>query len=128
MIHTPIFPLKIDDKTTFANAEQAKQVVMFHIKNLLLTSPGEKISDPEYGVGVKLYLFENVTTALLNNIAKDIDTAIKRYLTYLNVDDIRVSVMPDSYNLDISISFSIPELDIFEDMKVEVSNTDTNIF
>ena len=46
MIHTPKFPLQIGDRSLFEKTDEIKQVIMFHLKNLILTYPGEKISDP----------------------------------------------------------------------------------
>ena len=58
MIFTPKFPLVLGaGDMLFSNAE-IKDIVLFHLKNVILTSPGEKITDPDYGVGIKRYLFE----------------------------------------------------------------------
>ena len=122
MIHTPKFPLNIGDRAQFEKTETTKEVVLFHLKNLLLTSPGEKISDPLYGVGVKLFLFENITVGSLNNIAQEIDLAIKRYLDYIEVDNISVTSPPDSNTVIIKIAFSIPDLNISETLNLEVNN------
>ena len=81
MIHTPKFPLQIGDRSLFEKTDEIKQVIMFHLKNLILTYPGEKISDPFYGVGIKLFLFQNITTAVLNNIADVIEKQIQKYLS-----------------------------------------------
>jgi len=121
MIHTPKFPLQLDDRTTWTNAETVKEVVIFHLKNLILTVPGERIFDPEYGVGIRKYLFETVTVSLLNDIAKDIDSAIQKYLGYIGIEDIRVTSPADSYVINISIIFSIPNLDILEEVDFSVS-------
>tara|TARA_R100000278_G_scaffold118049_1_gene98379 strand:- start:331 stop:702 length:372 start_codon:yes stop_codon:yes gene_type:complete len=123
MIHTPQFPLSLGSKTLFSEADDTKQVVLFHLRNLILTNPGEKISDPEYGVGIRSYLFENITRGLLNNIAKDIDLAIQKYLDYINVTNITVTSPPDSNYVSVKISFEIPSIDISEDLLLEVSNT-----
>ncbi len=123
MIHTPKFPLTLGATTLFSEAESTKQVVLFHLRNLILTNPGEKISDPEYGVGVRAYLFENITRGLLNNIAKDINIAIQKYLGYIDVKEITVTSPPDSNYVSIKISFEIPSIDISEELLLEVSNT-----
>ena len=122
MIHTPKFPLQLGDRSLFEKEDEIKQVIMFHLKNLILTYPGEKISDPSYGVGIKLYLFENITEGLLNNIADRIENQINRYLSYLNIRRINVSSPPDSNTLLVSISFEVPDLDIFEVLDLEVTN------
>ena len=48
MIHTPTFPLQLGDRSLFEKADTVKKVVFFHLKNLLLTYPFEKISDPNW--------------------------------------------------------------------------------
>ena len=123
MIHTPDFPLSLGDKTLFSEANSTKDVVIFHLKNLILTNPGEKISDPDYGVGIRSYLFENMTRGLLNNIAKEIDLAIEKYLGYIDVQDIRVSSPPDSNYVSVKIFFQIPSLDISEELLIDISQT-----
>jgi phage baseplate assembly protein W len=124
MIHTPDFPLSLGDKTLFSEANSTKDVVIFHLKNLILTNPGEKISDPDYGVGIRSYLFENMTRGLLNNIAKEIDLAITKYLGYIDVQDISVSSPPDSNYVSVKIFFQIPSLDISEELLIDISQTD----
>jgi phage baseplate assembly protein W len=122
MIHTPKFPLQLGDRSLFEKADEIKQVIMFHLRNLVLTYPGEKISDPSYGIGIKLYLFETITEGLLNNIADRIENQINRYLPYLNIRRINVSSPPDSNTLLVSIAFEVPDLDIFEVLDLEVTN------
>jgi phage baseplate assembly protein W len=122
MIHTPKFPLQLGDRSLFEKADEIKQVIMFHLRNIVLTYPGEKISDPSYGIGIKLYLFETITEGLLNNIADRIENQINRYLPYLNIRRINVSSPPDSNTLLVSIAFEVPDLDIFEVLDLEVTN------
>tara|TARA_Y100000593_G_C4317828_1_gene341901 strand:+ start:4146 stop:4517 length:372 start_codon:yes stop_codon:yes gene_type:complete len=122
MIYTPKFPLQQGDRTLFENTETTKRVILFHLKNLLLTSPGEKISDPNYGIGIRRYLFEPISSSLLNNVAKDIELGIKRYLSYINIDNIKVSSPDDSNKLVIKVAFSIPDANIFETLDLEISD------
>jgi phage baseplate assembly protein W len=122
MIHTPHFPLQLGDQTLYSEAESTKQVVIFHLTNLILTNPGEKISDPDYGVGIRSYLFENITRGLLNNIAKEIDMAVAKYLGYIDVQDITVTSPPDTNYVSVKIFFKIPSLDISEELIIDVSD------
>ena len=123
MIHTPKFPLQIGDRSLFEKTDEIKQVIMFHLKNLILTYPGEKISDPFYGVGIKLFLFQNITTAVLNNIADVIEKQIQKYLSYIDLISVVVSSPEDSNALNVKITFRIPNLDIFEVLEMSVVNT-----
>ncbi len=47
-----------------------------NVKNLLLTSPGERLFHPEFGTDIKKSLFEPNTTTLIGKIKDSIVTAI----------------------------------------------------
>jgi hypothetical protein len=53
------WPFKQDDNGGFDSISEAEFVdaIKFSIKNVLLTNPGEKISDPLFGIGLRKYLF-----------------------------------------------------------------------
>jgi len=103
----PVLPLKLDDQNGYAMITDLKKLISFHLKNLLLTSKGEKISDPNYGVGLKRYLFEPMQTGISNKIRNEIEIQISRYLSYVNLKDIKVFENESDYSLSIQISYSL---------------------
>ena len=108
MIYAPSFPLQLDDTYGFKNVDNAKELVRFHLINLLFTEPGEKISNAAFGVGIRRYLFENFNSQLLPNIELRIEKQIQGYLRYINLG--RVTVFEDLDNnnvLRIQIVYSV---------------------
>ena len=79
-IFAPVIPLVPDDVSGYKMYDNLKSVVSFHLKNLLLTSPGERIHDPNYGVGVRRFLFEQSTRSALSRIESKISSKIGSYL------------------------------------------------
>ena len=77
---TPKLPLNLSETELYESTEDIVQVTRFHIKNIVLTNPGEKISDPEFGVGIRRYLFENITQGLLNNLEDVITDQIQTFM------------------------------------------------
>jgi len=54
------FPLEIDDETgslLVYNMSELQSVVEQNIKMVLLTNPGERLFNNDFGVGLKRYLF-----------------------------------------------------------------------
>ena len=111
MIFTPKFPLNFDDSYGFENIQGLKQLIFFHLKNLLYTFPGEKISDPDYGVGIEKYLFETLSEPDLNTIADEIKNAISRYLSYIDVVYV-IAHKPQEDMLNIKIKYSMSDVDL----------------
>lgn len=109
MINAPRFPFKTNDTKGFQNYDSNKEVIKFHIKNLFLTNPGERISVPEYGIGVRRYLFENITQGLLNNLKDVILDQISRYMPYIRVEESVINDFPEENKISISLRYTILE-------------------
>lgn len=112
--YSPKFPLQIDDLVgAYTLNTTIKEVVRQNFINLVLTSPGERIMDINFGVGARRYLFEQNTSGLQTQIARDVHTQVKRYLPFISLNSIKfnTSELLDGFVdqiLDISISYSIP--------------------
>tara|TARA_Y100000310_G_scaffold341402_2_gene440430 strand:- start:2105 stop:2503 length:399 start_codon:yes stop_codon:yes gene_type:complete len=89
-----------------------------NFKNLLLTSPGERMMNTDFGVGLRRYLFENYTEARYA-IKQRIESQVKRYMPYIVVHDILFDTtgndevpLEDRSILSIRVSFSVPDLNL----------------
>ncbi len=110
-LYGPVWPLKTGNRDTYELYEDLKQQISFYLKNLLLTSPTENISDPNYGVGLRRYLFEQNTEGVRSNLQSVIRNQVSSYLPYLIVEE--VEVLSDASDIDanslkIRIIYQIP--------------------
>ena len=127
-LYGPKFPLSKGNKDTFQLYEDINEQIGFYLKNLILTSPGENISDPNYGVGLRRYIFEQNIPSTRDRIASNISRQISRYLPYLSVGEVSVSASSDEIDfntLNIRIVYSVPNdatQQIF-DLNIEMSST-----
>ena len=66
---TVVYPLEINDGHGYKTIRRDLPIeaVKFNLKNILLTNPGENLSDPEFGVGLRGFLFELETTQNAQN-------------------------------------------------------------
>ena len=84
-----------------------------NLKMLVLTSPGERIMEPEFGVGLKRYLFELATIGLEQTIKQRISDQVSKYLPYVRMGNILVHTsrtnpdVPDDY-LFVRLEYSVP--------------------
>jgi len=84
-----------------------------NLKMIVLTSPGERIMEPEFGVGIRNYLFENNTNNTLTTIKNKIGEQVGRYLPYIVLNDLQVSSPAVISNTDktivmIKIAYTVP--------------------
>ena len=98
-----------------------------NLKMLILTSPGERMMDTDFGVGLKKYLFEQNTQSTYSEIDSNIRQQVQRYLPYIGIDRIDFTVPEDNpdlfpNSLSVSILFTILPLQTNAILNVEVNN------
>lgn len=96
-----------------------------NLKMLILTIPGERIMDPNFGVGLRRYLFEQNDSNTYSVISSKINEQVQRYLSYIQIDDIQFQIPegnPDLFphNLSVSISFTILPLQLSTLLQIDV--------
>ena len=92
-----------------------KETVKQNFKNLILTNPGERIMNPDFGVGLKSYFFELAGPDTYAAINDRIVSQVSRYLSFIQIDKIDFSAPEDSpelypHTLSITIRFTIVPL------------------
>lgn len=79
-----------------------------NLKTLLLTSPGERIMIPQFGVGLRNFLFEGISSQTYERLTFKIQEQIDLFLPFIELetisfvtsdDDPRLS--PNQVNVDI---------------------------
>ena len=91
-----------------------------NLKMLVLTSPGERVMDPDFGIGLRRVLFEQNVPNLKAELRQRIDEQINKYLPYIKIADLQVfSPAPaedptaiDNTSLKISLTYIIPSANI----------------
>jgi phage baseplate assembly protein W len=121
---SPKLPLTVDKKHGhYSLNENYKDAVRQNLKNLILTAPGERIMDPEFGVGIRNFLFENNTTVLSQDIESKILEQVDKYMSFIEIVDIgfnRTSLAPinEENNLSVTITFFIIPLQFYDNLEI----------
>ena len=114
----PKWPLKRGEHDTFELYKTKKEQISFYLKALLLTSPGENISDPNYGVGLRMFLFEMNTESVREQIKQRIAKQLNLYMAYLEVLDISVIASGreiDENTVNIKLTYAVDdEIQVFD--------------
>jgi len=103
--------------------ELAKQ----NLKMLVLTIPGERIMDPDFGIGLRRYLFEQNTTDTQDKITEKILEQTALYLPYIEINDIQYVTPEDNpdlypHNLSVNIVFTITPLQLLSNLQINMGS------
>ena len=86
---SPKLPLYIDPVDGIALNKTLKQMTRQNLKMIILTSPGERIMYPKFGVGIRRYLFMNNTQRTLSDISRKIEQQVRTYLPSVTIRSIK---------------------------------------
>jgi|TARA_B110000285_G_C14687070_1_gene407352 phage baseplate assembly protein W len=86
---SPKLPLYTDPVDGIALNKTLKQMTRQNLKMIILTSPGERIMHPKFGVGLRRYLFMNNTQSTLSDISRKIEQQVRTYLPTVRIRSIK---------------------------------------
>ena len=82
------------------------------VRNIVLTSPGEKLFDPDFGSNISEILFENVDEITAVSIQDEIKNCLNNYEPRVDLTDVIVNPNFDENQFDVKIIYTIIGTDI----------------
>ena len=98
---------KVNPLTDDLIAIKNQTAIARSLRNLVLTSPGERFFNNNLGSRVNQLLFENMDDLTAASIKSEIENTIKNYEPRVKLLKTRVSPNPDSYEFDVIITYEI---------------------
>ena len=79
------FPLRKDSNNDFRLTKNSLEQSRHNLRNLLLTYPGERLGQPQFGSRLRQLVFEQVDEELPSRIEEEVKRSISQWLPYINV-------------------------------------------
>ena len=124
--YSAVLPLQRDDTDGFyVLTKTIPQNIKQNFKNLLLTTPGERVMIPDFGVGLRRFLFENNSSELQDKISERIDNQVSLYMPFVAVNQVQFFDQANSLKsnfgnlLSLRIIYSIPGMSISDTLVVD---------
>lgn len=83
------------------------------IINCFLTSPGQKILNPLFGIDLRRFLFEGIDDFTADIIQETIEKKLPRMEPRIRVKNVTVIADEDANQYDVSLQIDVPSLDIY---------------
>ena len=106
---------KNEDAGSYALNKNIKDSIRQNLKMLLLTAPGERVMDVNFGVGLRRWFFRPMTNATFNEIATQAREQIAKYMPFLEFGGIQFATREQDSILDhnqirMQIYYTIPSI------------------
>lgn len=97
----------------FALVKSLKQNIKQNLKMLLLTSPGERVMFPRFGVGMRRYLFEMQSDEVFAAIDSKIREQVSIYLPYIKIQRVQFDKSNiDKNQIKLKLVYSVPRVSL----------------
>tara|TARA_Y100000592_G_scaffold781_1_gene1293 strand:+ start:41747 stop:42115 length:369 start_codon:yes stop_codon:yes gene_type:complete len=103
-------PLLKSSNDGFQMLKTIRQTVKQNLKMIILTNPGERVMNPEFGVGIKTYLFANFSEGVQSEIYDKIIKQVDTYLPAVKISKITFfETNPDTSSLAFQVYYRLPD-------------------
>tara|TARA_R100001015_G_C4590122_1_gene145716 strand:+ start:349 stop:750 length:402 start_codon:yes stop_codon:yes gene_type:complete len=129
---SPKLPLSVDKIDGYALTKNFKQVAQQNLKMVILTAPGERVMDPNFGVGLRSFLFENASDTTFSLMEERIREQTRIYVPYITIESINFLSSENDFSktkapgdslsnyLKLEIKYSIPSMFISSTLTLEI--------
>tara|TARA_R100001015_G_C4569761_1_gene128033 strand:+ start:90 stop:578 length:489 start_codon:yes stop_codon:yes gene_type:complete len=83
------------------------------IKNIFLTTPGQKILSPTFGINLRRFIFEPITNFTSYRIKADILNNLPKQEPRIDLEEVTVIPVPDEHEFYITLQINVPSLNAY---------------
>ena len=83
--------------------QEDERLIRNDLLQLLLTSPGERVMRPDFGGGVRDFLFEQIDDVGIELLQNDIEEAIRKHETRVQITEVVINRNEDSNQIEIKV-------------------------
>lgn len=118
-----MFPLNYSKQDgPFQLNKEISDVVRQNFKNLVLTNKGERIMDPDFGVGIYSFLFENYNQSTNQIILSEVKEQTVKYMPFIDIQEIKITDSNTNNNqFYIYIRYLIQSLNVLDELNFTIS-------
>jgi phage baseplate assembly protein W len=100
-------PLERGNNGYFAQGRDILSQVKSNLTNLILTKKGERVLQPDFGCDIHRVIFEPITDDNVANVRGTIESAVKIWLPYVNIEAVQIQRDENRNSIFATITFSI---------------------
>lgn len=112
------FDLPINGKAVFPPNYQTKDAIKNNLINYLLTNPGERPDNPEFGGGLRKFVFSQIQQNNLQYLKEDVQNKISNNFPNVNILELNVLSQEDKNTITVQIIYSIPNTNINDQLEL----------
>lgn len=112
--------LPFSGKAVFNSTFQSKDAIKANLINFFLTGRGERFLNPNFGSGLRNFLFENINEGTLRGAKENIKSLLEVYFPRIIVRDLTLQSNPDENTIIFYLKYEVSETDINDEIVINI--------
>lgn len=113
--------LPFNGPSVFISNYQTKDAIRNNIINFFLTNPNERIGNPNFGGGLRNFIFTQITNNNLDFLKEDIQSKLNNNFSRISVKDIQIIPNNDKNEINVKIPYSVLGTNINDELELNFS-------
>lgn len=98
-----------------------QEAIKNNLINFFLTDPGERPGNPQFGGGLRRFIFEQISKDNLGFLKEDVETKLKEEFPNILVQQLDVLSNPDQNQVTVQFSYSVENTNIEDEVTLNFS-------
>ena len=112
------FGFPLNGPAVFVPTYTTRAQTKANLINYLLTNKGERVFNPDFGADLRNLVFENIIDITNDELQERIQNDIRNYFPQVVVEEIQFNNVPDSNNINFSLTYNILNFGITDDIQI----------
>lgn len=102
----------------FNQTYQTKEAIKINLVNYFLTGKGERVLNPNFGSGLKNFLFENIVEEDIETAQEVILEEVETYFPNIVVNNLNIEASTQNNEIIFNLRYSIPFTDVEDEVVI----------
>ena len=96
-----------------------KAAIKNNLINYFLTNPGERPLNPEFGGGLRAFIFEQITDNNLDFLEEQISSDLNNFFPNVNVSNLEILRQEDLNTITVLLSYNVINTNINDTLEID---------
>jgi len=110
--------LPFSSPQVFQSNYTSQDAIKANIINYFLTEPGERCDNPNFGGGLRSFIFEQISNNTLDGVEENISEKISNQFPTITLKAIEVLGIEDENIIRVIIKYSIPQQGVSDEIEI----------
>tara|TARA_R110002020_G_scaffold421394_1_gene630468 strand:+ start:4763 stop:5176 length:414 start_codon:yes stop_codon:yes gene_type:complete len=103
----------------FSSNYQTKDAIKNNLINYFLTNTGERFMNPDFGGGLRNFIFEQISDNNISSLKLQIQDQINTFFSRINVLEFDILTNPDQYTITVFLKYSIRNTGMVDSITID---------